>query len=848
MGNVLRILKRDILRLLKAPAALIVVGALLLVPSLYTWYNVVAFWDPYGNTGNFRVCVVNEDEGVTTDATGEINVGDKLTEELLANDMLEFVQADREAAMDKLKSGDVYAVYMVPSDFSECLVSPITGDIKHPQIEYYVNEKLSPISPKITDAGANALEQNINSMFVQTVSDVAVETLDDKLQEARDDVSTAESKATSKVNEAVESINQVRDSLSAIEQATVDAQDKVANARSALYDAQVTLSDASVVLQDVSNLAQAVQGGLANAASIGASSLPVVLSDISQVATLVSTAANQFLASAGAAKANVDMAVSQMETVVVATATIAADLHNAASLLPDGTPGKEELDELGSDIEEDSRVLQENLDAVSAASDSVYATSQAISDASNALNDLAQQTIDSAQRYSDELFYEAIPSINNSLSQLSIMCADLSVAISNQQDILVQADLSLNELDAVLANSREAVSQTDGLMTGLEEDLDQVSSDVLALGESGVIADLVRNGSLDPDSISEFMGSPTELKTQEFYHLKAYGSGMAPLFMNLTCWIGAFALMIIMRLEVDTEGLPRITSAQRYLSRLILFSGLVVAQSIICCIGVLYLGVQTANIPALFIASAVASLAYLSLIYFLSVTFQHVGKGLCIVLVFAQIPGASGLYPVELTSKFFQAIYPFLPFTYGINAMREAIGGFYGFYFVHDLLVLGLIFLTCILLGVFLQPRMANVNHMVADQIRESDLYHGETVVTPRRSYWISEAFKVLLEREDYRKEITERYESFSRNQSILTRISIVVGLTIAVVMAVVVAVTATEKVVLLTVVLVLMVTLFILLIVGETMRYGLEQRLGLSNNGSGESDTPQAGSEVTNA
>ena len=68
------------------------------------------------------------------------------------------------------------------------------------------------------------------------------------------------------------------------------------------------------------------------------------------------------------------------------------------------------------------------------------------------------------------------------------------------------------------------------------------------------------------------------------------------------------------------------------------------------------------------LAAVVAALAYLSIIYALSVTLQHIGKGICVLLVFAQIPGATGLYPVEMTSSFFQTVYPFMPFTYGINA------------------------------------------------------------------------------------------------------------------------------------------------------------------------------------
>ena len=98
MGNVLRVLKRDVLRLLHVPPALVVVLALLVLPSVYTWYNVVGFWNPYDNTGNLRVCVVNEDAGGSSELTGELHVGDLIVDELRVNDQLDWTFSDRGTA------------------------------------------------------------------------------------------------------------------------------------------------------------------------------------------------------------------------------------------------------------------------------------------------------------------------------------------------------------------------------------------------------------------------------------------------------------------------------------------------------------------------------------------------------------------------------------------------------------------------------------------------------------------------------------------------------------------------------------------------------------------------------
>ena len=71
-----QIFKRDILRLLKNPVALVITIGVCVIPSLYAWYNIVANWDPYGNTANIKVAVANNDQGTSNEYVGELNAGD----------------------------------------------------------------------------------------------------------------------------------------------------------------------------------------------------------------------------------------------------------------------------------------------------------------------------------------------------------------------------------------------------------------------------------------------------------------------------------------------------------------------------------------------------------------------------------------------------------------------------------------------------------------------------------------------------------------------------------------------------------------------------------------------------
>ena len=97
------------------------------------------------------------------------------------------------------------------------------------------------------------------------------------------------------------------------------------------------------------------------------------------------------------------------------------------------------------------------------------------------------------------------------------------------------------------------------------------------------------------------------------------------------------------------------------------------AQGTITTIGDLPLGVQTVNAPLFVLTGAITSLVYLSITFALSTTFMHIGKGLCVALVIVQIPGASGLYPIEMMPKFFRMVYPFVPFSYRLTRSERRL-------------------------------------------------------------------------------------------------------------------------------------------------------------------------------
>lgn len=262
-----------------------------------------------------------------------------------------------------------------------------------------------------------------------------------------------------------------------------------------------------------------------------------------------------------------------------------------------------------------------------------------------------------------------------------------------------------------------------------------LADDLAALqgaGKAGVISDVL---AIDPSRTGSALGSPVDMVTEAVFPVANYGSGVAPFYANLALWVGGFVLVAVYKLEVDPEGLGGApTPTQAFLGRWALLALFGQVQALVCCAGLVALGISCVSPAAFVLAGMVESLVYVLVVFSLAVAFRHVGKALGVLLVVLQIPGASGLYPIQMQPAFFRAIGPWLPFTYGIGAMREAVGGFYDGRYAHDLLVLLAFAVPALVVGISVRRALVGVNALFDREMGETDLLVTERVGATRES------------------------------------------------------------------------------------------------------------------
>ena len=172
--NLFYLYKLDWKRIFSNPISAFLIIALMILPSLYAWFNIKALWDPYGNTSELPIAVYSADKGAEFQGK-ELSIGNEVIDSLHENKQLgwHFLDSKKEL-VEGVKSGKYYAGIYLPADFSKDLVSFTSGTIVKPKIEYYSNQKINAIAPKITDKGASSLQEQISKNFIETASSTLV--------------------------------------------------------------------------------------------------------------------------------------------------------------------------------------------------------------------------------------------------------------------------------------------------------------------------------------------------------------------------------------------------------------------------------------------------------------------------------------------------------------------------------------------------------------------------------------------------------------------------------------------------------------------------------------------------
>lgn len=765
MKTVLAIFRRDLWRILRNPVALVVTIGVAVLPSLYAWFNIMALWDPYSNVRNLPVAVVSIDRGAQSAETGRINAGRSVIQELRGNKSLGWkFMDDDERAIEEVHSGQCYAAIIIPERFSADLVGIVEGAGNRPALNYYVNEKKNAIAPKVTDTGASTIDQEINAVFVSAVSDALAGKVLQTVGDAQGAAEQSRSQVVGDLGEIIDQLDRTDGQLDRIGSTMGQARQTVAGSRSDIKDLQSQISATQATL----NRAQSSMAKTRDDSLRFSSALNQALADgsvrLSSAVTDVNTVAGGITADLNATQDKVDRVNSGLGQLVDANGKAVDRLQSGLdqSGLHSGDPAYESIQRQIDDLKKTNQKQKSSLDAFKKNSSTALDSGRrAASDLSSAMTDTGGTGIKALAAASQSLAGTTMPNLLTGLDALNASNGSLQGALSNLATTAAQTDALLDQLDSTIGQAKSTLSTTRASLASVRSDLEGVRTDVAALGSSAAWNRMSQTLGLSPESFGKAMASPVELASHTVYPVSNYGSSVAPFYTNLALWVGGFILIAIYKLEVDKEGIRKCTATQAYLGRWLLLVFVGFFQALIATVGDLMLGIQCRQ-PALFVLAGVfASFVYINIIYALAASFRHIGKALAVVLVILQIPGSSGMYPIEMMPDFFRNLNPWLPFTYGINAMRETIGGMYGNHYWQDMLHIFWYLPVALLIGLVVRRYLLNLNALFDRRLGATDLMLTEQNHSADRRLSLGSLARSILGEGDYRAVIRRRAHRF---------------------------------------------------------------------------------------
>ena len=695
-----------------------------LVPAIYGALYLSANWDPYGAMDRLPVAIVNEDEPVQRGDT-TLRTGADMTERLKDDRAFDWRETTREEAEEGLREGRYYLVLEIPAELSRDLVSPEGGGTpQQAQITLRRDDANGFVIGSVTNASQAKVEAAVNRSAIEAY----FEAVFSSLGELRSGMVDAADGAA----QLADGTASAKDGASQLEDGIVQAHDgsgKLAEGAGQLATGAGDLADGAAQADDG---AQRLAEGAASAQD-GAGRLADGLDQAREGSQALADGAGQLAENAPALR----QGATDLSDGLAQLQTGSAELTDGATQVADGTqqlydtvvPGLDQVIERQDAVAADVAAVDEDVQRVAEVAGTAEDGAGArIADAQAALAELAEEDPTLAESEQYAALQEALTGADERVTAVAGRAEEAAAtsAAANERvqgfvedDVAASAKADLTDLNdgahAVAAGAEKlqggigaAKDGADSLADGagkFADGLEQLGSGATELdgglaqlqdgaGElhtglgtlddgahelaSGLSDGVDRVPALTEDERDEaalVMSRPVEAVMQVDNSAEVYGRGMAPMFFSIALWVFGIAAFNIMR---PISG--RLLAGRRNPVAIALAAWLpvgivAVGGGLLMLAATLPLGLAPVH-PVRAVALTVLVAVVFSLIaHLVQTALGTPGSALLLVLLILQLASTGGTYPAEVLPGFFQALHPFMPMSYSIEAFRNAISG-----------------------------------------------------------------------------------------------------------------------------------------------------------------------------
>ena len=280
---------------------------------------------------------------------------------------------------------------------------------------------------------------------------------------------------------------------------------------------------------------------------------------------------------------------------------------------------------------------------------------------------------------------QGVTSYTNAVGQLS---EGTSALASKNPDLLANTTKLANGAAQLTDKSPELTSSfgkladgTNQLASGTEKLADGSSALTDNLSKLTVGTSDLSNGLSDAsDKLSavstkednaKTLADPLTLSKTDENKVEKNGIGMAPYMISVALFVAAISTNIIFSTLPSGEE-PK--TKRDWLKARIEVNGVISVVAGVLVYGAVHLiGLSANHEWATLGLIVLASMTFMALVTALVTWDSKLGAFASLILLLLQLASSAGTYPLELTSKIFQVINPWLPMSYSVSGLRQTI-------------------------------------------------------------------------------------------------------------------------------------------------------------------------------
>jgi putative membrane protein len=286
----------------------------------------------------------------------------------------------------------------------------------------------------------------------------------------------------------------------------------------------------------------------------------------------------------------------------------------------------------------------------------------------------------------------------NGTAELSKGAQDLANGASDLKDgtttLVSNNDTIVNGASEI----REGATELYNGITTLDGSMPDLIDGTTTLSE-GLSEGATRLDDTNKNEVNAIMFSnPLETTETKLTNVNDNGHAMAAYMMSVGLWVACLAFCLMYPLTKH-EGME--SGFKWWLSKASVLYPMAALQAVVLVLILhLTLGFEPARLGQTIFVACLASVAFMSIMYFFNVLLGKVGSFLMLIFMVLQLAGSAGTYPIEVSGPLAAALNRFMPFTYTVAAFRSSIGG--GEPFPMSVKILLMIFIVSTVLTIFL--------------------------------------------------------------------------------------------------------------------------------------------------